>query len=274
MPRIDHAFLDCAVYLYPNEKAARSGISYGGSGFLVAVPYELDIDGVRRSHVYAVPNSHVVRESRSPVIRLNKLEGQTEVLPLTYKDWIDDWDEDDLAVCMLDDTIMNRFRWFAPTPSSFLRDDLLNGIVGVGTDVITIARFIAHDGKQENFPVALFGNISMLNWEAIRRPDRENLKQESFLVQSKAFPGTSGSPVFLAPLEPGMVNMLVGIVWGYSYLRAEIRRKNPDKPIRESSMYINDNTGMMLVIPAWKLQRFLDRSDLVMQRKKIEQEAM
>ena len=179
MPSIDPQFLDCTIYLYPNKIAAMRGAQAGGCGFLVTIPYEQEINGVQRSHVYAVTNSHVIREGNSPVIRLNRLEGQTEVLALKYKNWTDDWEEDDLAVCMLDDTIMNRFRWLAPFPSSFVKEDMIGGrIVGVGTDVVTIARFISHDGKQENMPVALFGNISMLHWQPIQHETRKKLKSE------------------------------------------------------------------------------------------------
>lgn len=275
MPSIDPRFLNCTVYLYPNKIAARNGAQAGGCGFLMAIPYEQEVDGVRRSHIYAVTNSHIVREFGSPVIRLNRIEGQSEVLPMEYDDWIDNWDEDDLAVCMLDDTIMNRFRWLAPLPSSIVRDDLIDTrSVGVGTDVITIARFISHDGKQENRPVALFGNISMLNWFPIQHTTRKKLKQESFLVESRAKMGMSRSPVFLAPLasaDSGHVNLLLGVVWGFYPLHMPVRRKKSDEKME---LYVETNSGMMCVIPAGKLSKFLNRSDLVEDRKKIEKDAM
>ncbi|MEZ4670089.1 MAG: hypothetical protein R3E39_19465 [Anaerolineae bacterium] len=113
MPRIDRRFLDCSVYLYPNRRAAEQGANWGGSGFLLAVPFEHDINGVRRSHVYVVTNSHVVREYKSTVIRLNTHDGRSEVIPATYEQWIDDWNEDDLAMLMLNDTTMHRYRWLA-----------------------------------------------------------------------------------------------------------------------------------------------------------------
>ena len=38
MPRLTDAILDCAVYLYPSERAARRGEATGGSGFLIGIP--------------------------------------------------------------------------------------------------------------------------------------------------------------------------------------------------------------------------------------------
>lgn len=278
MPRIDRRFLDCTVYLYQSKHAAKKGVHYGGSGFLLAVPYEQDILGVRRSHVYVVTNSHVVREGKFTVIRLNTLEGKTEVLPYTYSRWIDDWDKDDLALCMLDDTILSRFRWLAPLEAALIKEKYIaadGGFIDIGSEVVTIARFISHDGTQQNIPVALFGTVSMLPWEPIRHQYKSRAKQESFLIESKAIGGASGSPVFLMPLgeaTPDFSNLLLGIVWGYATLDNPVKRKKTHEPM--NNLYISEHTSMMLVIPAWRLAEFLNRSDLVEERKKIEQEAM
>lgn len=156
MPFIPREYLDCTIYLYPTVKAASDGASYGGSGFLATIPFAEEIGGVQRSHVYAVTNRHVISPepkcANSPVIRLNTMEGATKILPKIYGDWISDWLEDDLAVCMLDDTEMYQFRWIAPDQQEFItEEDVINDIIGIGSDVITIGRFVGFDGKTTKF---------------------------------------------------------------------------------------------------------------------------
>ena len=44
-------------------------------------------------------NSHVIKEGRSPVVRLNNKKGAIEVLPLTAREWVHHPEGDDVAVC-------------------------------------------------------------------------------------------------------------------------------------------------------------------------------
>ncbi|MCA9905923.1 MAG: hypothetical protein KC547_18835, partial [Anaerolineae bacterium] len=53
--------------------------------------------------------------------------------------------------------------------------------------------------------------------------------------------------------------------------RMPVRRKKNDE---ELELYVDTNSGMMGVIPAWKLHKFLYRRDLVTERKKIEENAI
>jgi hypothetical protein len=96
--------------------------------------------------------------------------------------------------------------------------------------------------------------------------------QESFLVEARAISGFSGSPVFLMLMRlynrqggnwpPGGrdVMSLLGIVWGY------IKNWEPvcdprGKPLGDGSQVFH-NTGMMGVVPAWKLQEILDSKEV------------
>jgi hypothetical protein len=294
MPPIDLSILDCTVFLYPNKSAAASGAKFGGSGFLIAIPYQQEIAGQQRSHIYVVTNSHIVREHKSTFIRLNNMDGRHEVVPKTYQDWIDNWDKDDLALCMLDNTTMSNYGWLAPLPNSFLtKKHVYWGSGGIevmfprsvtfGSDVITVGRYVGFDGKQKNLPVIRFGNISMLPYEPIEH-SRKGLKQESFLIESHTIGGYSGSPVFsIQPLEGSPLaamtgtewvfpDKLLGIVWGYSYVDTPVKRKiRGNYEDVGNNMIVPEHSGMSLVIPAWKLGEFLGRDDLVMQRKNIEE---
>src|SRR5437870_9985694 len=57
--RIHEQFLDIAIYLYLNERAARTGLAAGGSGFLVWVESETYPE---LRHYYAVTNQHVIED--------------------------------------------------------------------------------------------------------------------------------------------------------------------------------------------------------------------
>jgi hypothetical protein len=66
--------------------------------------------------------------------------------------------------------------------------------------------------------------------------------------------------------------LLLGVAYSYFYVEESVKHKK--KNAKVTDLYVNDNTGMMGVIPAWKLTKFLNRSDLLTQRKTIEAEAI
>jgi|SRR5260370_13801303 len=94
MPRIDDNILLSVIYLYSSVEAAQNGDRCGGSGVLIGVksPRFPEL-----SYKYAVTNSHVIREGCSPVIRLNRIGGNFEILPLPTEAWVDHPGGDDLA---------------------------------------------------------------------------------------------------------------------------------------------------------------------------------
>ena len=42
VPRIDDSVQDCVIYLYRSKEEACEGLEFGGSGFLVGVPFGYD----------------------------------------------------------------------------------------------------------------------------------------------------------------------------------------------------------------------------------------
>src|SRR2546425_389572 len=89
MPRLPSWLPKAVVYLYPTEDHARQGARSGGTGFLIGIGSDLTDKGQDDgpTSLYAVTNSHVIREADSPVIRINTLDGVLDVLPLTGDDW-------------------------------------------------------------------------------------------------------------------------------------------------------------------------------------------
>src|SRR5690349_16217809 len=85
MPRLPPKTLDCVCYLYNSEHDAHAGREFGGTGFLVAMPSERWPD--RIEYRYVVTNWHVACQKGSSVIRINTLDGGTDILPYGPEMW-------------------------------------------------------------------------------------------------------------------------------------------------------------------------------------------
>lgn len=148
--------------------------------------------------------------------------------------------------------------------------------------MFVVGRFINSQGKVRNIPSVRFGNIAQMPHEPIEQ-NRVfgKYQQESFLVEARSISGFSGSPVFLilhardSRQESGFrlhtdVFRLLGIQWGYIQDWEPVRDLD-GRPI-DTGLQVRLNTGMMGVVPAWKLGDLM-RSDFVMKHKrKIEEE--
>jgi hypothetical protein len=110
--------------------------------------------------------------------------------------------------------------------STFLTpESVIANRVGPGDDVYLVGRFIGHDGKQRNTPIARFGVISMMPSEPVRNA-HTGLAQETILIETHSITGHSGSPVFVQRLPmtpvPGLPGLrmyrqewFLGIDWGH-----------------------------------------------------------
>ena len=152
--------------------------------------------------------------------------------------------------------------------------------VGVGDDVFVVGRFINHEGVQKNSPTARFGCIAQMPKEPVKV---KGFDQECFLVEARSIGGFSGSPVFwhVLPFAGGAYRpktnvqigpLLLGVELGYIYdwtpvCDAAGRPTNPAKPDQQQ---VQVNSGMMIVIPAWKLTDLLNEDSIVAKRKEIE----
>jgi hypothetical protein len=286
MPRIADHYLDCVVYLYPDHRHANDGEGMGGSGFLLRVQDAADLT---REQIYVVTNWHVV-ESGHLTVRLNTQDGVQEIIDTDEPLWFRHPNGDDLAIfplahhaqelkfgCISSFNILNK-----------TTVDLYN--IGPGDDVFTVGRFINHDGKQRNLPTVRFGSIAQMPWEPVRISDFD---QESFLIETRSLFGSSGSPVILelptfAPARPGSKitphiihpqirqgPWLVGIAWGYAHgdkLPIYKHSSNKARP-EETPYYAVSNSGLMVVVPGWKLQELLDHPPVVAARKLAMDEA-
>lgn len=288
MPRIPDILLNCTIYLYPTKEAALDGKVAGGSGFMFAY-YGKQMGQYPFFHMYAVTNSHIVRKAvgNSPVIRFNRLDNKIGIIELQEHHWHHHPDGDDIAVFPIDRLLFvnnpynasKRGLSFVSHKMLLTTDDISALNIGPGDDVFTIGRFVNHEGKQRNLPSVRFGNIAQMPEEPILIDN--GLKQEGFLVESRSISGYSGSPVFIyippytdrwdgQGLSLQYHTRLLGINCAHLPFKERVidRQKNPVE-----DYWVKGNSGMAIVIPAWKLEGVFSLKELVMARQKAEEEA-
>jgi hypothetical protein len=277
VPRIRDEFLNCVVYLYPSGKDAEEGSGIGGTGFLAAVATE----GLQRNFwfPYIVTNRHVIEQGNTTV-RLATKAGEKEIIETEERDWIFHPDGDDLAVHLISVDPKN-LRFHVVRRNEFLlRHDSMRLGVGPGDDVFVVGRFINHEGRQTNSPTARFGCIGQMPIEPIRV---NGFNQECYLVEARSIGGYSGSPVFWhVPFAGGVHGsglntqpwgpFLLGVELGYIFDWTPVCNAagEPINKFSPDAQQVQVNSGMMIVVPAWKLTELLNEDSILEKRKKIE----
>lgn len=261
MPRIHNYLQDCVIYLYPSEDHASQGERAGGSGFLVSTKFPSDPN---RALVWAVSNKHVIE--KAPVVRVNTRDGSFAILNFQKQHWIRHPNGDDLAVYPVPLNFdVHRFTC-VPKDMLLTKDEMNRFDIGIGDEIFVVGRFVNHEGKVQNTPSMRFGTIAQMP-DTIRQDT--GFDQESFLVEAKSISGYSGSPVFVHMLPmtsrpskedprtmlivpaPGIGPWLLGIDWGHINSWESVRDET-GHPLQQA-WKVRSNTGMMGVVPAWKL---------------------
>jgi hypothetical protein len=265
MPRIPQAYVDSVIYLYPSAVAAERGESVGGCGILVGVEYK---GSPEAHHVYAVTNVHVAKETR--VVRYNT-GGGTRTVDLTASRWLSHLDGSDVAVCRASIdapvTIM-------PTEIFLTRERVEEIPLRHGDELFMASRYISHPGENDNEPIVRFGTL------AKSRPVKID-NRESFLAEMRSLPGHSGSPAFVyftglqlrlgadaVDALPKSAIYLLGLDWGHPPEKRRVLHRD-GRPVPEG-FYVNDNSGIACIVPAWKIAEILESDDLVREREEAE----
>jgi hypothetical protein len=115
-----------------------------------------------------------------------------------------------------------------------------------------------------NTPIARFGSIATPNRIEVWNSFQSN--QETFVVDCQSVPGYSGSPViaFLpttalaetAVENSGFGPWLLGVDWMHFGNPEKVLSK--DSGLEDFKPYIKGNSGLMGVIPAWRISVLLD----------------
>jgi hypothetical protein len=285
MPWIEPKLLDCVVFLYPSEAAAEDGEKAGGSGFLVGE----HIPDTGGHLISVVTNKHVINRGHA-ILRINTRGGGRDIIPLDQSRWYVHPNGDDIAVCPV--TLDQGHKFSVLTRAQFLTREAVEEFdIGPGDDVFVVGRFVNHEGKERNLPTARFGNIAQMPWEPITI---DGQPQESFLVEARSIAGYSGSPVFVhftsqnIPLDPKLresfdtgrlpipglspkrvrlaMPLPVRFVWllgiDWCHLGREEKITNVHTGMDSADWVVKNNTGMMGVVPAWKLLEILDGDEM------------
>lgn len=308
MPRIENYIVNCSIFMYKSEAAAKAGENFGGSGFLVHVESD---SGVR--HVYAVTNKHVL-DGGFHVIRLTKKTGGVEPVPTAPEDWEHNPDGNDVAVIPID--VEKSFEVWSVSTDVFITPEIISIYnIGIGDEAFLVGRLISHAGKQRNAPVTRFGNVSLMAdpGELIQCEGRE---QEGFLVECRSLTGFSGSPVFVETFQeydgeagqrvmrhrgnssiwgksnanaPGRIERmqgmgngavwikgkfgpwLLGIDWGHIPLWNPVHEGASSKSAK-TGHWVEANTGIACTLPAWHILKTIDKPDLMKQRQELDHE--
>lgn len=259
------------IFLYSSKANAEESREEGASGCIFGVTSKVFPN---LAYQYAVTNRHVIEHGAS-VIRVNSRDGGVDVLDLKPSDWILS-PTDDLAICDAPFDFEKHDIESVSTDNFLTTSDVEKYQMGPGMEVFVVGRFVAHSGKRRNQPAARFGVVSMLDSEPVRQSSG-NL-QESVLVEMHSISGYSGSPVYiyLSKQTPGTSltmgwdykTWFLGIDWGHlpkwEFVVDEYGDRHPD------GWRVKLNSGMMGVVPCWKLLDLINCEELMEKREKQE----
>jgi len=159
-------------------------------------------------------------------------------------------------------------------PESWLAssDDIASNHIGVGTDVFFEGMFTPYLGQQKSYPIVRFGRVAMLPDEKI---SFRGIEIEAYLLETLAFGGNSGSPVFFylgADREPGSMMLgpptikIAGVMEGYYQDLTPITVVQPASSDNQMIPVSAQNAGIAVVIPAQKVRDILNSAVLIGKR--------
>jgi hypothetical protein len=274
MARVHDQYLNCVFYLYPSVDCAERGDAMGGTGFVVSVPTASEGE----NFYYAVTNRHVI-ETGSVAFRFNTTSGVVTCVDSDEQSWLLS-PTDDLAVALIGfDSVKDYQLRSVPLDQFVSKDRIAKHDIGPGDETFTVGRFVSAEGRQRNSPSVRFGNIAHIAPDPVRHHVGLRVhEQESFLVEARSIPGFSGSPVFVQiphfawrpnsaeVTTVGVGPWLLGVDWAHlnDYMPAR------DKHGHQLPFEVMANSGMMAVVPAWRLEELLMDPELKRRRQEEE----
>ena len=264
------------AYIYvPQEDGS---LIPNGTGFFVGVK---NADQENSFAVYLVTAAHVLKKRDSAtyypviVIRLVKKAGGVQQIPIQLmltgpqKNVFAHSDSTvDLAVIP-----------FQPSPDffdfKFFGTDLISARnafaklkLGVGSGVFFTGLFLQHTGEQHNESITRFGRVALIPEERIKWND--GLAAELLLIESFAFGGSSGSPVFFwagAEREPGVLTLGTPILRLIGIIRGHFIEPRPIAAVDTSQVAASiANVGISAIVPAEFLTEILNSDELKTRR--------
>jgi hypothetical protein len=209
-----------------------------------------------------VTNAHVIKGMNAPVVRVSRKDDSPDAILTNSNRWLNHPDGDDVAAVRFPQYSPDKHSTIPVYEGAFLTVPMIRDEhIGIGDQVAMIGRLIDHDGKVTNTPTARFGFISMMPAE--KDIDEFENEHEIFLVDCQSIRGFSGSPVFFLPSTTAasndalldVQNRLLGIDYKHVADQEPVRTKDGNKV---DGLYVEANSGIAGVIPAWRIATLLD----------------
>ena len=213
---------------------------YAGTAFLYA---KIQPDGSAIGFV--VTNRHVIdavsRSSENYVtLYVNLVQGGSTTIPLPSAAWTFH-ESEDVAVYMVDFpfTLQNlEFKRFIPDSMAMSRALIRDHSIAEGTDIVTVG-----------FPMG-YGSYASISYPFVRQGIVSQIQPwidrnvNSIIIDANAYPGSSGSPVFVKRETENALGLL-GILSGYIPYEEELISSQTG----ETMSVTRENSGLAHVIP-------------------------
>jgi hypothetical protein len=300
MPKIREAVVEATFYLFRQNPKVDKIDGPFGTGFFVIRP---SAHPTGHPHIYAVTNWHVARDAGASIIRVNTRDGKSRLIKYEPHEWKCPANGDDLAIIDVTRELdPNGDEAIGLYEDMFLSEDLIRTFsIGVGDDAFMCGLFVSHHGGERNVPVIRFGNLSMMATAAAPVELETGASRACFLMDTRSRTGFSGSPVFLYRTATGDLTRirygwtrdpekdhvilasgpydefwgLLGIHCGQFWDTIEVRKTRTTERLGDSIAEgdkLEIQSGMTIVIPAWRIKEFIDSQGFEMARQKREDE--
>jgi len=263
---------DCCCFIYyENENKQRV---LCGTAFFIAEVLGIDKNLARMtySNVFLVTAKHLIDDIKlqypnSPMgIRVNSADGKTADIEIPFDVWFYHPTDSSVDAAILP--------WFNnegleittnPTYTAVTHDVIRKNGIGIGDEVFITGLFSEHYGRKRNLPIIRTGNIAMMPEDPVQT---DYGLMMAYLIELRSIGGLSGSPVYvhLQWADPkhkrtGHILYWLGMIHGHWNVGEET---SIDIPIHDKGQQLN--TGIGVVVPAYKILEILDREEIMAMR--------
>lgn len=247
-----------------------------GTGFFASVSAKIG------HFCYLVTAEHVVSGLTAAGhekiwVRVNNDAGAASYVLTTPRDWIfhPNAERDPTDVAIVPVGFPDGAVFYAVDTSMFLTPDLFTKHeYGLGDEIVVIGLFTGHVGKGRNIPLVRIGSIAALPEEPVFTKYAGYI--DAYLVELHSIGGLSGSPVYAhrPPLRikdgtienaQGHRMQLLGLMHGHF----DAKNISGDSAVDDAEGSDRINTGVGVVIPAYKILETINHPDLVRDRAKV-----
>lgn len=290
MPRLNPILEHSAFFLFRRNPKMDGIEGPCGTGFVVGRPWKSDPN---RGHFYAVTNWHVAVKLGACILRLNTPDGKSRQIETEPHEWYFIPNGDDVAICDITDynpELSEGALTFIHEDVFVTQDIIKVHDIGMGDEAFMVGLFVDHPGKEQNVPLARFGNLSRLASAQSPVEQPNDQARPSHLVDMRSRGGFSGSPVFVyrtpftdlkfvdgearsKPIDPtDLFMMLLGVHCAQFPEEAKIKlaESTPDN-IKEGDV-LKIPSSLTVVVPASEISRLMDLPHFQLSREKREKE--